>query len=215
MRIPSALTRPSTPYLYKYGSLEHPERLRTILSVHRIYFPSADQLNDPTECLPIFADQSLEELTEYLCGQYLADHPGASDRDLAPIRHNTARFGKDVLLQEMRRSFERQLDRRYGILSLSKRWDNLPLWAHYAGNHRGYCLEFRNELNFATGYEVAYAHKRPLRLSSALEDYQADFLFTKHPSWAYEEEVRILVKPPGLYSLAPELVSSVLLGKDV
>jgi hypothetical protein len=206
----SRLKRPATPYLYKYGSLAQPERLRSIVLDHRIYFPTADQLNDPTECLPIFADHSLEEMTEYL-----ADHPGATESDLAPIRFNAQRFGIEVLLREMRRTFEQQLDRRYGILSLSKCWDSLPLWAHYADNHRGYCLEFRNALNFASGYEVAYAEKRPLRFSSALEDYQADFLFTKHPSWAYEQEVRILVKPPGLYSLIPELLYSVLLGKDV
>lgn len=28
---------------------------------------------------------------------------------------------------------------------MSKRYDNLSLWAKYAGDHSGYCLEFVNE----------------------------------------------------------------------
>ena len=33
----------------------------------------------------------------------------------------------------------------YRIYSLSKRYDNLNLWAKYAADHSGYCLEFANE----------------------------------------------------------------------
>lgn len=28
---------------------------------------------------------------------------------------------------------------------MTKRWNNLSLWAKYAADHTGYCLEFLNE----------------------------------------------------------------------
>lgn len=211
----SNLRRPTATHLYKYGELTKPDRLRQIVLENTLYFPTSEELNDPTECLPSLADQPLDEILYYLCEQFKADNPGASSEQLEEIRAKGRSFGKETLMKEMRRLLNEMLVRRYGILSLSKRKDSLPLWAHYAGEHTGYCLEFRNEREFATGYEVLYREKIPLRLSSEIDAYQADFLFTKRTDWAYEEEVRILVKPPGPRQFSPELLDSIMLGKDV
>lgn len=45
------LIRPSSPSFFKYGSLEHPERLKQILIGNQLYFSTQSQLNDPDECL--------------------------------------------------------------------------------------------------------------------------------------------------------------------
>jgi hypothetical protein len=211
----SRLKRPTTTHLYKYGGLAKPERLRQIILEDTLYFPTSDELNDPTESSPALADQPLDEILDYLCEQYKADNPDVLEEQLEEIRMKGISFGKETLMKEMRRLLKGMMERRYGILSLSKRVDSLPLWAHYAGNHTGYCLEFRNGGEFATGYEVLYQEKMPLRLSSEVDAYQSDFLFTKRPDWAYEEEVRILVKPPGPRQFSPALLESVRLGKDV
>ena len=168
--------------------------------------------------MPTLADQPLDEILYYLCEQFKADNPSALSKQLEEIRAKGRSLGKETLMKEMRRllnEMNERMVRRYGILSLSKRKDNLPLWAHYAGKHTGYCLEFRNDREFATGYEVLYREKIPLRLSNEIDTRQADFLFTKRTDWAYEEEVRILVKPPGPQQFSPELLESVMLGKDV
>ena len=215
MEIVSNLKRPTTTHLYKYGDLAKPERLRHIILENTLYFPTPVELNDPTECMPALADQPLDEILNYLSEQFKADNPNASDEQLEEIQVKGRSFGKETLMKEMRRLLNGMLARRYGILSLSKRKDSLPLWAHYAGEHTGYCLEFRNDCEFATGYEVLYQEKMPLRLSREIEAYQSDFLFTKRPDWAYEEEVRILVKSPGPRQFSPKLLESVRLGKDV
>lgn len=211
----SNLRRPTATHLYKYGKLTEPDRLRKILIENTLYFPTSEELNDPTECLPTLADQPIDEILDCLCEQFKADNPSASSEQLEKIRAKGRSLGKETLMKEMRRLLNKMMERRYGILSLSKRKDSLPLWAHYAGEHTGYCLEFRNDREFATGYEVLYREKIPLRLSSEIDAYQADFLFTKRTDWAYEEEVRILVKPPGPQQFSPELLESVMLGKDV
>jgi len=211
----SNLRMPTSKYLYKYGNLTEPYRLSKIVLENTLYFPTSEELNDPTESLPVFADQPIDEILDYLCDQFKAYNPSASKGQLEEIQTKGRSFGKETLMKEIRSLFNKMIDCRYGILSLSKRMDSLPLWAHYAGDHTGYCLEFRNDREFATGYEVLYQEKIPLRLSSEIDAFQADFLFTKRPDWAYEEEVRILIKPPGLRQFCPELLASVRLGKDV
>jgi DUF2971 family protein len=42
------------------------------------------------------------------------------------------------------------------IFSMTKRWDNMSMWAKYADNHAGYCLEFSNAGLFAAACEVEY-----------------------------------------------------------
>jgi len=34
---------------------------------------------------------------------------------------------------------------QFRVYSMTKRWNNLSLWAKYAADHTGYCLEFLNE----------------------------------------------------------------------
>ena len=214
----SRLSKPAVRYLYKYGTLAVPDRLRTILLEDKLYFPTARELNDPTESLPTYADPSLDELIDYLVGQYRVDHPHATAADLVMadvvIRKTSTTMGRDTVLREMRRLFDEEMEGRYGILSLSKCKDSLPMWAHYGGGHTGYCLEFRNERELV-GYEVFYGDKIPLRFSPDKDLNQADFLFTKHPNWAPEKEVRVLVKPPGSHFFSPDLLVSLALGKDV
>jgi hypothetical protein len=209
------LKRPTITCLYKYGGFAKPERLRQILLEDTLYYPSAAELNDPTESLPTLADQPLDEILDWLREQFKANNPDAKNEQLEEIQQKGKSFGKEVLMKEIRRLLNAMMEHRYGILSLSKREDSLTLWAHYADNHTGYCLEFRNEGEFATGYEVLYQEKLPLRLSSEIDPYQAHFLFTKRPEWAHEEEIRILVKPPGPQLFSPGLLVSVRLGKDV
>lgn len=215
MKFMSNIKRPTTKHLYKYGSFVNLDRLRQIMLEDTIYFPTSTQLNDPTESLPVFADHTLDEIIDYLCEQYTVDNPNASTEELNAIRINADKFGIEVLMKEMQRLFYAEMKNRYGILSLSKREDSMPLWAYYADNHTGYCLEFLNEREFATGFEVLYQKKLPFKISSNIDSNQADFLFTKHSDWANEEEVRILIKPPGSKNFSPDLLVSVRLGKDV
>lgn len=206
---------PSRKHLYKYGSLVKPERLRQIMLEDTLYSPTSSQLNDPTESLPIFADQSLDEIFDYLCEQFKVDNSHASSEQLEKIRKDGRRFGKEVLMIKMQNLFCGMMENRYGILSFSQREDSMPLWAHYADNHTGYCLEFLNEQEFATGYKVLYQEKLPFKIQSNINSNQVDFLYTKQPDWASEKEVRILVKPPGAKPFSPHLLVSVRLGKDV
>lgn len=106
------------------------------------------------------------------------------------------------------------------MLSMSKVKDHQLMWAHYAGNHKGICLEFdfpddflskvkwseQAEFHMASfglvpsSGEVSYKHTRPPIVFSdgiAENDYDiSGALFSKPKCWAYEQEYRILLCYP-------------------
>lgn len=92
---------------------------------------------------------------------------------------------------------------RMGIACLSEEDDSLLMWAHYANNHRGLCVEYElmginKELGF-TPVPVIYSESRAcfrsLDQEALKRDVQAVFIesiTSKSPEWCYEKEWRII-----------------------
>lgn len=91
-----------------------------------------------------------------------------------------------------------------GVSCFSESDSSLLMWAHYAHNHKGLCveyelLEFNNQLMFSPA-PVVYCEKRPcigdlkLENSDSLSSFGflLDNLLTKSPEWSYEREWRII-----------------------
>jgi hypothetical protein len=88
------------------------------------------------------------------------------------------------------------------VLSLTRKRDDLLMWAHYANNHQGFVLEFDGDHNYFNrninraeqdGYlrPVRYLKNRPQR--EAFKDITAtDLLLVKSEEWKYEKEYRML-----------------------
>ncbi len=97
----------------------------------------------------------------------------------------------------------------------SKIDDNMPMWAHYANNHKGYCIKY-SVLNPELIYQVQY---EPKRIKSAVvltnifneiaksynkglekptDEFYKNFIYfhmsfcCKHDFWDYENEYRLL-----------------------
>ena len=134
-------------------------------------------------------------------------------RGTSYIKKGLKKFGAEVLLEEMARKFNKCMDTRYGIFSLAKRPDNMALWAKYADNHKGYCLEFSKLSTFSDVFEVQYTEKAPLNLSFQVDPSQAEFLFTKSEDWSNEEEARIISKPPGLQIFPKGALRGIIFGE--
>ena len=105
----------------------------------------------------------------------------------------------------------------FRIYSLSKRYDNLSLWAKYAADHSGYCLEFCNEgPMFEHAKEVIYG-PAPLMDVNNQEHRNGYWFFYKSQDWSNEQEVR-LVQPRGYKATSkfnPVLLNRLILGKDM
>lgn len=84
----------------------------------------------------------------YLFDDFLQRNPNASlgvrAREEFVIYYNVLRHGVSRLQRLFSQGLNEEL-KDYRIYSLSKRYDNMSMWAKYADNHGGYCLEFANE----------------------------------------------------------------------
>ena len=74
----------------------------------------------------------------------------------------------------------------------------MQMWSHYANYHKGICLEFDEELlmdNDMRSFAVNYTPEQYMYPASAPNEFSEEQLkvfYTKHQSWAYEKEVRII-----------------------
>ena len=202
---------------YKY--ISDTSSLENILA-GEMKFTVPAELNDPSELFPKFSrDEVLDSLHDVrrrghtaseinalkrqhaLMGALIpfywkADLPlTAVDADLMislPIYDNIA------LIEQLFVGMLNAMSGAVAVACLSKRWDSLPMWAHYAHRARGAVVAYDNlEAVFPgdeTGWlnclkEVTYS-RETAGISFYPDSYGAIF-FTKLNDWAYEAEVRI------------------------
>ncbi|MGA8012523.1 MAG: DUF2971 domain-containing protein [Candidatus Acidiferrales bacterium] len=221
MTIPKPV-RSNCPYLYKYSSPEHLEWLRVTILEHELYLPNLKELNDPADGRPKLALQSEDEMASFFYEQFIRLHPGLTPaeqkREAEIISFNVKLHTPAGLQPMMVEALDTELQ-DYRIYSLTKRYDNMSLWAKYAADHRGYCLEFANAgLLFEKAKDVSYLE--PTQMEILITDQavkNGDFFFCKHLDWRNEEEAR-LVLPRGKGSkvkIDPRWLTRAILGKDM
>ena len=180
-------------FAYKYRSVEHMEWLEQILLEDKLYFPTASEINDPEEARPQLAPASVERQIEMLSRLRTKGSPHLTNEGLTALTSEIAAKVPSFGAQESIRMMKQLLDSLFStirIYSLSKRPDNYNLWKNYAGNHTGYCLEFRNKNLPGPIWEVRYANTT-LDITEP-EQANGNFLYYKTPHWSEEEEVRMI-----------------------
>jgi hypothetical protein len=108
----------------------------------------------------------------------------------------------DLLTQHALDRTKSDFTTKYGLVCLSRCWNSVLMWSHYADKHRGMCLGF--EVPDEVTRPVEYAPK-PEVIGSMVVSNKADFplkkgetivnrvLEVKYAGWEYEKEVRIHV----------------------
>ena len=104
------------------------------------------------------------------------------------------------------------MNKEIGILSLTEKFDNLLMWAHYTSNHTGFVIQFdkqnsffdqRNKPNEIRGHlrKVCYTKNRPeltlmdpsLSKEETIDRWAKDIFFVKSEHWIYEQEWRMVL----------------------
>jgi hypothetical protein len=221
MAIPTR-TRATALRFYKYSSLEKPEQLdwlNAIILEHRLYFPNLSQLNDPADGRPKLVPKSVDEMVSFLYNDFLRSNPNlsrdAQEREKAIIHFNSQRYGSESIQRMMAGALYKELN-DYRIYSMSKRYDNLGMWAKYAANHSGYCLEFANEGLFSSACEVIYGEYL-LDLNDEKERSNSLFFFYKSQDWSNEDEVRLLLIRGSnpVVTIEPHWLTRLILGEKM
>lgn len=169
---------PSVPrptLLSKYLDLNDIRVVDNVISNNRLFFSSADTLNDPFEMNPALV----------------------RPKKFKPVK---PRPKKRVLPGTVDRIYERvwleqlAVMRKFGVSCFSEKNDDILMWAHYANKHQGICLVFSTASKFFDGLvPVKYVPKRPAMsvLPKSNPDRVIELMSTKLNHWAYEEEWRL------------------------
>jgi hypothetical protein len=188
------------------------ERKLQTLKNGEIWLSGANSFNDPFDCNIVHYDTELDNISpeqkkkilEIIYSQFDTSEPNFINNDL---RNEIQSYYKSEI--DDADQLERAIESRYrsiGVCSfISNGFDNLVMWAHYAKNHKGYCIEFEyeNPLTISTGKSfqkkilpVTYVQSLPeIALMQLLIDPNKmvkDIILTKHNNWSYEKEYRLI-----------------------
>ena len=211
----------SVKHFYRYSAAgsERLEWLKPLILDHHIYAPTAKQLNDLQEARPLFARISDRRLGDFFKRMYRENNPGASAADYTRMAAETdwmiAHAGPE--LRQRTIAYFYSLTENTRVFSMSGRWNNMALWAKYADNHRGYCLEFRRQGLFTAAQGVIYSNRYRFDLANPFHA-TSDWFFCKSSEWTNEEEIRlVLARAMGgpYFRIEPQWLSRVILGKEM
>jgi len=205
-------TAPKTLYRYRPFYIETAMREISALERSEIWFSKFGQLNDPFEASDFEVTGSPKKL--------------ASDVSrIIGIEHNIEldSFYSAMAKHHSQGPLNKELS---SIACFSEKWDNQPMWAHYSNNYNGFVVEYETDYLVATSniwgskiHPVIYQDTRSVTeidLVSMFSKNAAQPFNTKHSSWAYEREWRLVrMNTSGLLKHGPPAIKSVIIGINV
>jgi hypothetical protein len=211
--------------LYKYLPLTWADDLSDVhkdlfrkrcdcISENRFWFSKPDLLNDPFDCRPFFTiSQNLESIKAIL------DEMEAEEIDLVLKKFPNCKSKDDILnlfekimsstktasstkeftmwvLQAMASKLVQAKIANIGVLSLTTDPSNILMWAQYANNHKGICLEVNIPEDTHSLKNVNYHKQQPdFAIHEAVNEKHGrllDLFYTKSKDWKHEAEWRMV-----------------------
>jgi hypothetical protein len=175
------------------------------LEKEEVCFSPPTRFNDPFDLRPVFAPVTnrkyLKRIFRRGSGEIesrFASLPKSQRRKIVKrVRENSIAYyqaNADRYAETYQQIFPETLDRYVGVLCCSAINDDLLMWAHYAGSHKGFVLEFDSENDefkkLGDLHEVKYDKTRPI--VDATKPVDLEFYIRKSPVWRDEHEYRIL-----------------------
>jgi hypothetical protein len=209
--------------LYKYESFN----IRSLenLKAQAIYFGTPSAFNDPYDCaftpgIKELSDEDVEEVR----AAYLVDPtvPDAMRQHFANapvqiLRTNFVSAGRKALDEAIKKFINTR-----GVSCFSEKNDDLLMWSHYGGSHKGFCLEFDTAFEpFTKIRKVRYSSEMPQidlmpLLISDDHDQVLDLFATKAKAWEYECEWRALHANAGTsYTYPAQSLTGVFFGPQM
>lgn len=212
-------------YLYKFrsGSKRDIENLRE----GNIWLPKFEDMNDPHDGqLDILIDQAIRMhgiLTPIVI-HYASGAPALIPFGLGTTEQDNRHAPEVEAKYEMEAEKAKQFYGNVGVYSLSESCGSPQMWAHYASESTGFCIEYKLRNDSGTLHEnceyffrVRYVDQYPevdLRLLSLSTESRRLFeMFArKERNWSYEKEWRFVSPEGGFPDPQPLPISSIILG---
>ncbi|MBQ5967983.1 MAG: DUF2971 domain-containing protein [Clostridiales bacterium] len=180
-------------FLYKYYN-DAPEKLETV-KAGKMWYSAPTKFNDVFDCDLTLDDKGIFNSAINMIPNMRGVIPGS--QMWYQIKKLTDKGIRDMncKITELREAI--------GISCLSESFDSLLMWAHYANNHHGMCVEYELlSINKQLGFSpvpVVYSQNRiridSISPDSEQKDAKKSFfmcLTSKSPEWLYEQEWRII-----------------------
>lgn len=212
------------PLLYKYFKYYSPGRCEwteRIFTHNEIYFAAPKDFNDPFDTLQRFIYPASPPERERFVREWARRClPHIPQPVVDVMVRGWVEAGEDILLLEsLCEELTHKMQQSNAVFCMTEKRDNILMWAHYAGQHTGFCLEFRTDSPFFSRVRpVIYQKCLPKQdlvefLSAGIRTLPV-YLVTKAEDWAYEKEWR--VGDPGLgpgpRRYPPEALTGVIFG---
>jgi hypothetical protein len=204
--------------LYKFVASQ--AAVRAIVS-GSLKFTKIDELNDPSELVPdMNRDAVRESLVAVRRNGYTREQfewLGCQEAVLSLLSPETRVLAQPATIELANRTLalpiyddldfmERQLLKtislirsRVGVLSLSSRYDSLPMWAHYGAQANGYIMRFEGlDHEFPQNVTGSLNVIKPVKYVEDLvgmthdPSTQDNLFFCKFQDWSYEREWRVV-----------------------
>ena len=238
--------------IYKYL---HEDRIEDILENNIFRFTQPEEFNDPFELRPVLRfpdnDDSLySTLDDNFESILMEEYKKNSDINTKITFESFLAFRrtKKKEIKELAKSlltskeFTKRLNETHyktanksiGILCLTKNYNNLLMWAHYANSHKGFVVGLDSDNSFFKQdkddknlmgklKKVIYNNERP---SESFENMNVENAYlTKSKEWSYEEEYRMFtpfkrasqIKNDNiyLYNFTPDAIVSIYCGVNM
>lgn len=190
--------------LFKYSKVKN---VISLLTDDLMFLPKVEDLNDPFECnifydLDILVGNFIDNFIDY--SEYVDEN--TSEEESETISEFLKQQSKEPF-EEILYKFEYKFKNQLSVICFTE--DNYinPMWAHYADNHKGVCIEydFENISNLMFRnlcFPIEYVEKsdNTLELSTLFDDNVENnsnwilrLALRKSHDWKYEKEWRIIV----------------------
>jgi len=223
------------PFLYRYyGNIEY---AFDVIVNKRLYFSLQSEFNDPFDCLPKFSfvsckNDGVDQWKELLGILEKYENPKVSEVELQNKIKNTLQGENHPSIEWLKNcDIERDASLRkilsdIRICCFSKCPRNQMMWAHYANNHQGVVLQFRQkymadgDTGESKSFPVKY-YEKAINLRQYISIFKkglknpfeyANFMYcSKSEEWAGEKEVRFFSKTKYV-SFPEEMLTGILFG---
>jgi hypothetical protein len=190
---------PTPSLLYKYFKYHAPaenEWTQCIFKSNKIYFAAPKDFNDPFDSVSRFVSPTSPAERERVLRVWVRQsHAVISDQQI----REWVRAGNDIpYMDKMCEELTYQMQKENAVFCMTEKKDDILMWAHYAGQHTGFCLEFRTDNPlFLRVRPVIYSRCLPKEdlgefLTASIRPLPL-YLVTKAEDWAHEKEWRLVL----------------------
>ena len=192
---------PTPPRLYKYLNYYEPDKTewtQRLFMNNEIYFAAPKDFNDPFDSvIRISRPKSQTERERFLREWVRKSLPHIPEQIADRQVKGSVAIGDDIPhMDEICEKLTYDAQQWNAVFCMTEKNDSILMWAHYADQHTGFCLEFEtNTPLFSRVRPVIYAGDLPkqdlVELLAVNVQQLPLYLVTKAKDWEYEKEWRL------------------------